>query len=276
VVNDMDSPLDPGAETVAEATLPEHVARNRVAWDSFAEEYVASGERAWARQPGDEGWGIFGAPESELRLLPADLAGKDAIELGCGTGYVSAWMARRGARVVGIDNSPKQLVTAARLQREHGLEFPLLLGNAEQVPYPDASFDFAISEYGAALWADPAAWIPEAARLLRPGGRLVFLSNSVLTYLCVPDLEADGPADERLKRPQFGMYRMEWPDSIGEVEFHLAHGDWIRILRTSGFEIEDLIEIRPPEESTTSYPWMSLEWARQWPCEEVWIARRRD
>ncbi len=125
-------------------------------------------------------------------MLPEDLAGLEAIELGCGTGYVAGWMARRGASVVAIDNSPAQLATATRLQRAHGVEFPLLLGNAEQVPYPDASFDFAISEYGAALWADPYAWVPEAARLLRPGGRLHLLTNSLLAYLTVPDLEADG------------------------------------------------------------------------------------
>ena len=68
--------------------------------------------------------GIWGVPESELPLLPDELEGKDAIELGCGTGYVSAWLARRGARPVGIDNSEAQLDTARRLQREHGIEFP--------------------------------------------------------------------------------------------------------------------------------------------------------
>ena len=140
--------------------LPEHVALNRAKWDSYAAEYAAPGERSWALSTGEETWGIFGVPETDLHLLPDDLEGLDAIELGCGTGYISAWMARRGARVVGIDNSPRQLQTATRLQREHGLDFPLLLGNAEKVPYPDASFDFAISEYGAALWADPYAWVP--------------------------------------------------------------------------------------------------------------------
>ncbi len=115
-----------------------------------------------------------------------DLAGKDAIELGCGTAYVSAWLAQRGARVVGIDNSAVQLATARRLQQQYGLAFPLLHGNAEAVPYPDASFDFAISEYGACLWAEPQQWVPEAARLLRPGGRLVFLVNSFLMMLCMP------------------------------------------------------------------------------------------
>lgn len=255
--------------------LPEHVALNRAAWDGYAPEYVAAGERAWALAPGEETWGIFGVPEADLHLLPDDLEGKDAIELGCGTGYVSAWLTRRGARVVGIDNSPRQLETATRLQAEHGLSFPLLLGNAETVPCPDASFDLAISEYGAALWADPYAWVPEAARILRPGGRLVLITNGLLAYLTVPDIETDGPADERLKRPLFGMHRISWPDEPGAVEFHLAHGDWIRLFRASGFEVLDLVEIRPAEDATTSYPWMDLGWARQWPCEEAWIVRKR-
>src|SRR4029453_9991361 len=116
------------------------------------------------------------------------------------------------------------------------------------VPYPAESFDFAISEYGACLWADPALWIPEAARLLRPGGQLVFLTNSFLMTLCAPD-EDDVPATDRLLRPAFDMYRVEWPNDPG-VEFHLSHGDWIRVLRRSGFEIEDLIEVRAPEGGT--------------------------
>jgi len=255
--------------------LPEHVALNRAYWDGQAADYIVSGERSWALQTGDERWGIFGVPESEVGLLPDDLDGLDAVELGCGTGYVSAWMARRGARVVGIDNSPAQLATATRLQHEHDLDFPLLLGNAERVPFPDASFDFAISEYGAALWADPYAWVPEAARLLRPGGRLHLLTNSLLTYLTVPDLETDGPADERLKRPVFGMHRTVWPDEPNSVEFHLAHGEWIRLFTSSGFEILELVEPRIPEDATTRYAWMTVDWARRWPCEEIWKVRKR-
>jgi ubiquinone/menaquinone biosynthesis C-methylase UbiE len=109
----------------------------------------------------------WNVPEDQVRMLPADLAGLDAIELGCGTAYVSAWLARRGARPVGIDNSEAHLATAKRLQREHGLEFPLVNGNAEELPFPDQSFDLAISEYGASIWCDPYKWIPEAERLLR-------------------------------------------------------------------------------------------------------------
>jgi SAM-dependent methyltransferase len=257
------------------AALPEHVAANREAWDRYAADYADGGRRAWAAT--EPTWGIWGVPESELHLLPDDLAGRDAIELGCGTAYVSAWLARRGARVVGIDNSPNQLATARTLQAEFGLEFPLLLGNAEQVPYPDASFDLAISEYGAALWADPYAWIPEAARLLRPGGQLILLTNGLLLTLCVEEHEADDPAKAALQRPMFGMHRIVWPDDTA-VEFHLPHGAWVDVLRDSGFEVERLVEIQAPVDAqpSTKYTFVTPDWARQWPSEEAWIARRGD
>jgi len=250
--------------------LPEHVRRNRAHWDQLAAEYVAAGERAWTLATPT--WGIWGVPESEVGMFPDNLAGKDVIELGCGTAYVSAWLAQRGARVVGIDNSEQQLATARRLQREHGLDFPLIHGNAESVPYPNGSFDFAISEYGACLWADPGRWVPEASRLLRPGGRLAFLTNAFLMAICAPP-EDDRAATDRLLRPAFGMYRMEWPTD-SSVEFHLSHGDWIRLLRRSQFEIDDLIEVRPGPDARTRYPFVNLEWARQWPSEEVWKAHK--
>jgi SAM-dependent methyltransferase len=253
------------------AELPEHVRRNRAYWDARAAAYVGPGEDKWARQ--EPTWGIWRVPDAELRVLPEDLAGKDAIELGCGTAYVSAWLARRGARVVGIDTSAAQLATARRLQREHGLALTLIHGNAERVPYPDASFDLAVSEYGACLWADPSRWVPEAARILRPGGALIFLVNSALLMLCLP--EEDGlAASERLRRPAFGMCRLEWPGEAG-VEFHLSHGDWLRVLRRSGFEVEDLIEIQAPAAGATRAPFVTRPWARQWPSEEIWKARRR-
>jgi SAM-dependent methyltransferase len=157
-------------------------------------------------------------PESQLKLLPSDVSGWDVIELGCGTGYISAWLARRGAQPVGIDYSEAQLQTARRLQREFGLEFPLIHGNPEDVPAPDASFDLAISECGASIWCDPYRWIPEAARLLRPGGHLVFLVNGVLAMLTTPG-EENAPATDRLLRPYFGMHRFEWSEDES-VEFH--------------------------------------------------------
>jgi SAM-dependent methyltransferase len=252
------------------ADLPEHVARNRVHWDDHAGEYVDEGRRNWEAE--EPTWGIFAVPESEVGLLPEELEGRDSIELGCGTGYVSAWLARRGARPVGIDNSEAQLATARAFQKEFDLEFPLVFGNAEEAPFADGSFDLAISEYGASIWCDPYLWIPEAARLLRPGGELVFLVNSILSILCGHD-DGNIPTGDELLRPLFGMHRIEWPDDDA-VEFHLPHGKMIDLLRDSGLIVEELIEIRPPAEASTRFTHISLEWARRYPPEEVWRARK--
>jgi SAM-dependent methyltransferase len=187
----------------------EYVQRNVARWQARHAEQLALARRAWAAA--EPTWGVFHVPESVAGILPADLAGARTVEIGCGTAYVSAWLARRGAHPVGVDPTPGQLRIARQLQDEHALPFPLVRAIGEQVPLRDGAFDFVISEYGAAVWADPFRWIPEAARLLRPGGELVFLGNSTLLMLCVPD--EDGiPATDRLVRAQAGMHRFEWPD----------------------------------------------------------------
>jgi SAM-dependent methyltransferase len=246
--------------------LPEHARRNRAVWDVAAEDYVDDGRRHWAEDASS--WGIWERSEEEFGVL-GDVAGLDVVELGCGTAYWSAWFARRGARPTGVDLSSSQLATARALQAEHGLEFPLLHASAEAVPLPEATCDLVFSEYGASLWCDPDAWIPEAARLLRPGGRLAFLTMSLLAALCLPD---EGHAGDRLVRPQRGLRRLEWPDE--GVEFHLAHGDWIATLRKAGFGIEALHELYAPADATqTRFEWTTPEWAHSWPVEEIWVAR---
>lgn len=251
----------------SDRAISKHAARNRAYWDAYAPEWVKPGRRNWAAD--EPSWGSWGVPERELGALP-DVAGKDVVELGCGTAYWSAWLARRGARVVGIDNSERQLATARELQREHGLEFPLVHASAEAVPYPDESFDVALSEYGASIWCDPYLWIPETARLLRPGGVLVFLVNSVLSMLCAPDI---GDVSERLRRAQRGMHRFEWSDDES-VEFHLPHAELIALLRTTGFTIEALIDVYAPDTAEGTRFFVPADWAQYWPSEELWVARK--
>ncbi len=249
---------------------PDYLAQNIESWTRTNAEYTGpSAARAWSRD--EITWGIWGIPEAELAVL-GDVAGLDVVELGCGTGYFSAWLARRGARPVGVDPTPAQLATAREMQVQFALEFPLVEAPAEDVPLADASFDLALSECGASLWADPYRWIPEAGRLLRPGGRLVFHRTSTLAILCSPD--EDTPTEERLVRPQFGMHRFEWTD--GGVEFHLPHGEWIRLLRANGFDVEDLVELQAPEdaEDHPEYDYVTAEWGRKWPAEEIWKARK--
>jgi SAM-dependent methyltransferase len=135
-----------------------------------------------------------------------------------------------------------------------------------------SSVDLAISEYGASIWCDPYRWIPEAARLLRPGGLLVFLKNGLLRLLTTPD---DGErAGERLVRAAFGLHRVDWSDD-GSVEFDLPHGEWIRLFRASGFRIERLAELQAPAGGSPGrYTFVTLEWARRWPSEEIWVVRK--
>jgi len=249
------------------------VAINRAVWTETNARYTDARAIAGWQEP-DITWGTWHIPEAQARVLPASLAGLDVIELGCGTAYLSAWLARRGARPVGVDPTPAQLATARRCQRELGLPFPLVEAPAEQVPLPDAAFDLAVSEYGASIWADPYRWIPEAARLLRPGGRLVFLRNSTLAVLCSPDT---GPVGERLVRPQFGLHRVDWRADGGGIEFHLGHGDWLRLLRASGFEVLDLVELQAPPDAQDHpfYDSATAAWAQRWPAEEIWVAQNR-
>ena len=249
---------------------PEYVARNVENWTESNQQFTGPNARAaWSKE--DLTYGVFRVPEKRQQVL-GDVAGLDVVDLGCGTGYVSAWLMRQGARPVGVDPTPAQLATAREMQREFGLEFPLVEAVAESVPLPDASFDLAISEYGASIWADPERWIPEAARLLRPRGRLVFLRNSTVSMLC---MALDG-VTESLQRPQRELRKIRWPDT-GETEFHTPSGELIDILGAAGFEIERLVELYAPEDATTHeyYKYVSAEWAKKWPAEEIWVTRKR-
>jgi SAM-dependent methyltransferase len=248
---------------------PDYVAVNRAAWTKANAEYTdARAHNAWAEE--EIAWGMARAPEAEVRVLP-DVAGKDVVELGCGTAYFGAWLARRGARVVGVDVTPAQLETARRMEAEFNLGLRFVEANAEDTKLPAKSFDLVLSEYGASIWCDPYKWIPEAARLLRDGGELVFLRNSTLAILCATD---EGPASTTLQRPQRGLHKLEWTEPDPEIEFALGHGDWVRLLRANGFELVDLVELFADENTPDhSYYAFSREWSEQWPFEEIWRAR---
>ncbi len=253
--------------------LPDYVLKNRAHWDRHADQWVAGGERAWVGNPS---WGIWGIPEADLQLLPGDMTGMRAIELGCGTGYVSAWMAQRGASVVGIDNSERQLATARRLAGEHGVDLELIHGNAEEVPFPDGHFDYAISEYGVAIWADPYKWIPEAHRVLVPGGGLVFLGNHPLVMITQRN-DSDAPVGTELLYPYFGMHRIDWHDENGDegTEFNLTISDWVSLFNTTGFDIVEYHELQSPTAGPEIRFYASMDWAHAFPTEQVWVLRKR-
>lgn len=257
-------------DAVALGAIPsDYVEKNRAAWDRWALHYTATGRKAWTEK--ELRWGIWGIPESELGLLTNVPPGADVVELGCGTASVSSWLARAGLRPVAVDVSRTQLDVAARLQQELGLAFPLIHANAEDVPYDTDSFDLAVSEYGASLWCEPHRWLAEADRLLRPGGRIIFVTNSPLLMACTP--EGGERAGDRLLRDYFTSPVREYPDGV--VEFHLTHGNWIELLNAFGFTVERLAELRPSHGSRPRFDFVSIEWARRWPSEEIWVARKR-
>jgi SAM-dependent methyltransferase len=212
---------------------------------------------------------VWQVPESELDVL-GDVAGLDVLELGCGAAQWSIALAKRGARPVGLDVSARQLEHARRAMTEEGLDFPLLEANAEETPLPDGSVDIVFCDHGAFNFADPTLLVPECARLLRPGGLLAFNLPSPLLDLFY---DADGDRiDDRLRNDYFDLDRFEDAET---VDFQLPYGSWIRLLRSAGFEVEDLIEIRAPKDAISSYDLVPHRWARRWPAENIWKARKR-
>ncbi len=258
---------------MAASDLPDYVVRNRANWTRSNAEYTARTAReAWATD--EPHWGVWHQPEHSIRALP-DVRGLDVIELGCGTAYFGAWLRKLGARrVVGVDVTPAQLDTARSLNSEFGLGLEFVEANAEDVPLPDSSFDLVFSEYGASIWCDPYLWIPEAARLLRPHGELLFMRNSSFVMVCSPDEER---VAERLVRPLRGMHRLDWNSDGESTEFHISGGDMFALLRRTGFDVVDYRELYAPDGATDHpyYSYVTAEWARRWPHEEIWRARKR-
>jgi len=248
--------------------MPNHVEKNQQYWNRISEEYQAThGEQLGIVEPT---WGVWAIPERNVCIL-GDVAGKDVLEFGCGGAQWSVALARRGARVTGLDLSDVQIRHARALVEREGVSVVLLQGSAEAVPLPDASFDVVFCDHGAMTFADPSKTVPEAARLLRPGGLFAFNMSTPILELVV-DRATDRVVD-RLVNDYFGMRSFEEED--GSVSFQLPYGEWIRLFRRSGFVVEDLVELRPEESAKTTYEgYAPLEWARRFPAEHVWKLRR--
>ena len=159
------------------------------------------------------------------------------------------------------------------MQDEHGLDVPARprerggRAAAGRVVRP------RVSEYGASIWCDPDLWVAEAARLLRPGGELVFLVNGTLLMLTSPDVDPVVPAGAELLRPYFGMRRFEWVDELG-VDFHLGYGDWIRVLGSARLRGRAAGRAAQPGARLGPVRLFTAEWAERWPAEEMWKARK--
>ncbi len=245
-----------------------HVRKNRRFWDDESDEYQRLHGPQLNRWD-HPAWGTWAVPEERLGVL-GDVEGKDVLEFGCGGGQWSIALRRRSARVVGMDLSLAQLGHATDLSTKAGTPLPLVAADAEHAPFADASFDIVFCDHGALTFADPFRAVPEAARLLRPGGLLAFNIASPFHFLAWNTEEER--SDERLHRDYFGM--RSWDELT--VDFQLPYGEWIRLFRANELEIEDLIEPRPAVNARTTYTeFVELSWARRWPAENIWKLRKR-
>jgi SAM-dependent methyltransferase len=243
-----------------------YLQKNEAGWDAHSPEYQKLHQ---SQLPIEEPtWGVWGIPEAELKVL-GDVSGNDVLEFGCGGAQWSIALARRGARVTGIDLSRAQLAFAQELVARNNVTVRLLHANAEAVPLPDASFDIIFCDHGGMTFADPYRTIPEAARLLRPGGLLAWNSATPLLYVCCNE---KNELTESLCQDYFALHQIE--ESEG-VSFQLPYGKWIRLFRQNQLTVEDLLELQPPEGTTTTYTsFAPLSWARRWPAEQIWKLRK--
>jgi SAM-dependent methyltransferase len=240
--------------------------RNRAAWDRWSDTYQA--KHGWLLR-GDHAaaWGLWRLPEDTVHVL-GDVTGRKVLELGCGAAHWSAELARRGARMVALDNSSRQLRHARNAAAGHRVA--LVQATAEYLPFADASFDIVFSDYGGMSWADPAVAVPEAARILERGGLLAFCTTSPFFFLFL-DPET-GELRTELQRDYFGM-RSRTVAGAG-IDYQVPFGEWIRLFIAAGLVVEDLIEVRPPDDATTTFRDRPLSWASRWPVENIWRVRK--
>ncbi len=250
----------------------EDVRTNLASWEADSADYQrrnASQLNRWDRL----GWGTWDVPEEDIEAL-GDVRGIAALELGCGACQSGIKVAMRGARVTGLDFSANQLRAAGPNFEATGIRFPLVRGSAEELPFADASFDLVFCDHGATSFTDPAVTIPGCARVLRPGGWLVFNTATPFISACWGD--DDEPPGRELRRPYFDARRRVLEEESGPfVEFRPTYGEWVRLFRVSGLAIEDLIELRPPADAETTYTdFAPLAWARDFPGEQIWKLRK--
>ncbi|MBL6752165.1 MAG: class I SAM-dependent methyltransferase [Nevskia sp.] len=128
-----------------------------------------------------EGWASFSPLATFTTPAAAALvefagvrAGQALLDVACGTGVVAVTAARLGARVRGLDLSPVLLEDARRSAALAAVEIEFTEGDAEKLPYADASFDVVLSQFGHMFAPRPQVAVAEMLRVLKPGGRIAF------------------------------------------------------------------------------------------------------
>jgi SAM-dependent methyltransferase len=139
--------------------------------DPFAR-FKAAQREAWASFVPVE---ITTTPPAAKLVKFAEVGeGQKVLDVACGTGVVAATAARRGAKVSGLDLTPVLIERARKNASIAGVEIDFIDGDAEALPYTDASFDVVLSQFGHIFAPRPAVALKEMLRVLKPGGRIAF------------------------------------------------------------------------------------------------------
>lgn len=241
----------PGRRTVSEAETQD---ANRGDWDRIADDYQAEhGE--FLRDVGFV-WSPEGLDESDAGLL-GDVAGKAALEVGCGAGQCGRWLASRGARVAGLDLSLRQLQHSRRIDQSSGVSLPVVCATATRIPFAEDSFDVAFSAYGALPFVlDAGLVLREVGRVLRPTGRFVFSVSHPMRWTLPDDASLDGLTVSHSYFDRSPYVEQDEDGQVTYVEHHRTLGDWVRMIRGAGFALDDLIEPEwPPGHDRTWGGW---------------------
>lgn len=252
----------------------ETVRANRHWWD--AESRVYLDEHGDFLGDDDFVWGPEGLREEDAGLLgPASgLRGLDILEIGCGAAQCSRWLAKQGARIVGLDLSAGMLRRARDLDDALGASTPVVQADATRLPLRDASVDLACSSYGAVPFvADGGRLMSEVARVLRPGGRWVFSLTHPVRW-AFPDDPGEGGLTVRYSYFDRTPYVETGSDGeVSYVEHHRTLGERVAELVEAGFVLERLVEPQWQEGNDSTWGGWSPMRGRLIPGTAIFVCR---
>ncbi len=228
----------------------------RESWDAAADPYTegqATGRDYYRFE-------FFGPAHAELC---GDVSGLRVLDLGCGNGYFARELARRGARVTGVDIAPRMIEHARRseVHRPLGVEYVVSDAASLEDHFGDRAFDMVTSCLALQDMPDPAGALREAARVLRPGGRLVASIAHPCTDTPFREWERDASGAKRwlcidryFERGPIRYHWVRWPDDFSTTAVHVTLEDWFRWFREAGLQLADLREPEPSPEALRSRP----------------------
>ncbi len=199
---------------------------------------IRVGYDRWSEIYDEEANPLIGLEEPVVREAVGDVAGLAVLDLGCGTGRHTLWMAAAGASVTAIDFSEGMMEKARAKPGAKTVRF-LVHDLHERLPFPDRSFDRVVSGLVLEHLHDMSPFFSEAHRVLKPGGRAVVSGMHPAMFL--RDVRA------RFRDPATGE-KVE----PGSVEHTL--GDVVMAAVRSGFALTGIDERAPDAELAARYP----------------------